>query len=82
VIVGVSCRPDIPPIAKNCGLTVQCAGFVNQLPDCGILDQESTPRLCDAQAPVVVDEAKVDLPRFSGEALAHLPACFRIELGW
>ncbi len=25
---------------------------------------------------------KVDLPRFSGEALAHLPACFRIELGW
>ncbi len=24
----------------------------------------------------------VDLPRFSGEALAHLPACFRIELGW
>jgi hypothetical protein len=25
---------------------------------------------------------RVDLPRFSGEALAHLPACFRIELGW
>jgi hypothetical protein len=25
---------------------------------------------------------KLDLPRFSGEALAHLPACFRIELGW
>jgi hypothetical protein len=24
----------------------------------------------------------LDLPRFSGEALAHLPACFRIELGW
>jgi hypothetical protein len=26
--------------------------------------------------------AELDLPRFSGEALAHLPACFRIELGW
>jgi len=24
----------------------------------------------------------VDLPRFSGEALAHLPAYFRIESGW
>ncbi len=27
-------------------------------------------------------EITLDLPRFSGEALAHLPACFRIELGW
>ncbi len=28
------------------------------------------------------DNGWLDLPRFSGEALAHLPACFRIELGW
>ncbi len=29
-----------------------------------------------------VQQQLMDLPRFSGEALAHLPACFRIELGW
>jgi type IV secretion system protein VirB11 len=35
--------------------------------------------------PVVAAPAfaiRMDLPRFSGEALAHLPAYFRIELGW
>jgi hypothetical protein len=29
-----------------------------------------------------LEKIYLDLPRFSGEALAHLPACFRIELGW
>jgi hypothetical protein len=29
-----------------------------------------------------ITDGSLDLPRFSGEALAHLPACFRIELGW
>jgi predicted RNase H-like nuclease len=34
------------------------------------------------QPTVVPNLTSMDLPRFSGEALAHLPACFRIELGW
>jgi hypothetical protein len=28
-----------------------------------------------------IDRGNMDLPRFSGEALVPLPACFRIELG-
>jgi hypothetical protein len=34
------------------------------------------------QKAYLAEIGQVDLPRFSGEALAHLPACFRIELGW
>ena len=38
------------------GLPVQLPGIIDQLPDGGILDPESPPRLGDPQPPVIADE--------------------------